>query len=231
MTIQLDSDALDRLSALGQALVNQEAARVIVSPNDAATGFWFGGGNMVQTDDGSLYVVGRYRNAGDSRLGVSAGTSGLELAVFRSTDKAATFEKVVSLSKADLNVNEATVLSIEGTALRVGATGVELFVSTEKQGIGYPAGFESFLKPGAGVWTIDLLQADSIESLQSATVQPLLSSNDPEFLHIKDPFVYQSGAETTLLFCSHPFSWSSSNTGHCHVESGNAGEPNHTFFP
>ena len=53
-----------------------------------------------------------------------------------------------SSSKSDLNVGDREVLSIEGSALRIGDDGVELYVSTEKSGIGYPAGLESFLKPG-----------------------------------------------------------------------------------
>ena len=229
--MQLGVKLEERLIALGKALVDQEAARTIVAPNEAASGFWFGGGNMVQGADGDLYVVGRYRNAGDSRLGVAAGTRGLELAIFRSTDRGATFEKVVSLSKADLNVGELSVLSIEGTALRLRENGAELFVSTEKQGLEYPAGFESYLKPGAGVWTIDRIQAESIEALQSAEVKPLLDSTDPEVLHIKDPFVYESNSEVTLLFCSHPFGWSSSNTGFCSVKDDVASELVHGFFP
>ena len=62
-----------KLTKLAQVLVNQEEARIIVEPQDRASGFWFGGGNMVELSDGSLCVVGRYRNAGDSRTGVAAG--------------------------------------------------------------------------------------------------------------------------------------------------------------
>ncbi|MFK7819060.1 MAG: exo-alpha-sialidase, partial [Planctomycetaceae bacterium] len=91
-----------RLIALGHALIDQQAAQIIVPANDHASGFWFGGGNMVQSQDGALYVAGRFRNAGDSRVGVAAGTRGLEFAIFRSADKGESFDKVVSLSKADL---------------------------------------------------------------------------------------------------------------------------------
>ena len=69
---------------------------------------------MIEAADGSLLVVGRYRNAGDSRLGVAAGTRGLELAIFRSEDHAATFEKLVSFSKADLNVGNDWAWSSQG---------------------------------------------------------------------------------------------------------------------
>lgn len=224
------SEIEHRLVGLGQALIDQENARVIVVPNAAESGFWFGGGNMVQAD-GALYVVGRYRNAGDSRLGVSAGTRGLELAIFRSTDLGATFEKVASWAKSDLNVGGTTVLSIEGAALHVGANGVQLFVSTEKDGVGYPAGFDGYLKPGTGVWSIDRIAASDFDSLRAATVESFLSSDDLEYLHVKDPFVYEStDGLLTMLYCSHPFCWSSSNTGYVTVE-GVASDPVHDFFP
>lgn len=229
--MRLSPQHCERLSNLGRALINQDRARVIVEPNERASGFWFGGGNMVQAGDGSLYVVGRYRNAGDSRVGITAGTRGLELAIFRSVDGAKSFEKVLSLSKADLNVGDTTVLSIEGTALRWNTGGVELFVSTEKDGIGYPAGFESYLKPGTGVWTIDRLAAASVEGLQQSEVEPCLRSEDPEFLHIKDPFLYENGDnQLALMFCSHPFCWTSSNTGYCLRDGASQSMSVHTLF-
>jgi hypothetical protein len=225
-----DADSA-RLVALGKALINQSAARVIVAPNENASGFWFGGGNMVRAADGGLYVVGRYRNAGDSRLGISAGTRGLELAIFRSMDDGQSFEKVVSFAKSDLNVGRQSVLSIEGTALHIGPDGVQLFVSTEKDGVGYPSGFESYLKPGTGVWSIDRLAADSVEGLKDAEVQPCLATTDPEVLHIKDPFLYESAGFLTVLFCSHPYCWTSSNTGYSHVGPGGVTDQVHDFFP
>ncbi len=201
-----------RLIKLGHALIDQAAARVIVEPNSPESGFWFGGGNMLELD-GDLYVVGRFRNAGDSRLGVTVGTRGLELAVFRSDDRGQRFRKVASWSKNELNVDQTTVLSIEGAALFADQNGVQLFVSTEKDGIGYPAGFDSYLKPGTGVWTIDRLTASSIDQLKDAEVRPFLSSNDPEHLHVKDPFVHTNeSGQLTVLYCSHPFAWTSSNT-------------------
>jgi len=227
-----DASALEeRLIALGKALIDQHRARVVVAPNAAESGFWFGGGNMVQAE-GSLYLAGRYRNAGDSRVGVAAGTRGLELAIFRSADRGETFEKVASWAKSDLSAGDASVLSIEGAALHVGPMGVQLFVSTEKDGVGYPAGFEDYLKPGTGVWSIDRLAAPDFASLRDAVVGPFLSSNDPEHLHIKDPFVYESAAgQLTMLYCSHPFSWSSSNTGYVPVTDGVASESVPDFFP
>ncbi|MDP6719481.1 MAG: hypothetical protein QGF59_12560, partial [Pirellulaceae bacterium] len=83
---QLNSVAERALLKLAETLVDQRRARVIIPPKQAASGFWFGGGNMVEAPDGSLLLVGRYRNHGDSRTGLGLGERGLELAVFRSTD-------------------------------------------------------------------------------------------------------------------------------------------------
>jgi len=201
------------LTAFCHALVNQTSARVIVEPQDRSSGFWFGGGNMVQDSDGSLYVVGRYRNAGDSRTGVAAGTRGLELAIFRSDDKGATFEKCCSWDKASLNSPSGDVLSIEGSCLRFTPDGVELFVSTEKLGVAYPEPIKDFLKPGAGVWTIDVIRAATIQQLISAPLEAAFSSNRPQHLHVKDPFFWATRNGDRLGYCSHPFGWSSSNTG------------------
>ncbi|WP_455381638.1 hypothetical protein [Salinispira pacifica] len=210
----LDQSARKKLLELAQVLVDQRAARIIVPPNENREGFWFGGGNLSAGPDGSLYLIGRYRNAGDSRTGLGAGSRGLELAIFRSTDGAKSFHKILSFSKGDLNVRDREVVSIEGAKLLFGESGVELFVSTEKSGIGYPEGLEAFLKPGTGVWTIDHAQASSVEELKHAQVSTLVESADPRWLHVKDPVVFRTmHGDTLLYFCTHPFNWSSSNTG------------------
>ncbi len=212
--MSLSDDLIGKLSQLGHALVNQEEAKVIVSPQENSTGFWFGGGNMIESIDGDLYVVGRYRNFGDSRTGIGAGERGLELAIFKSEDRGESFEKVASWSKSDLDLKDSPVLSIEGSAMRWSGDGVELYVSTEKDNVGYPAGFESYLKPGTGVWSIDRLAAKEIGQLKQSKVEPFWSEADPNNLHIKDPFLYESQpGGATVFFCTHPFSWSSSNTG------------------
>ena len=188
---------------------------------------------MVEAPDGSLFVVGRYRNAGDSRTGVAAGTRGLELAIFQSLDKGATFEKVLSWGKAALNSPSGDVLSIEGSCLRFVDGGVELFVSTEKTGVPYPDAVRDFLKPGAGVWTIDVLRAASIEGLKTAAVEAAFSSGCPEHLHVKDPFYWHSAHGDQLGYCSHPFGWSSSNTGVVDIPATGsvARLPRHSVFP
>ena len=230
----LDENRENKLIALARAMVNQEKARIIVPAMRPASGFWFGGGNMAQDPrDGSLYLVGRYRNAGDSRSGLGLGERGAELTIFRSDDRGANWRKVVSFSKSDLKVPGREVVSIEGSALHFtpGGGGVELFVSTEKTGIAYPPGLESFLKPGTGVWTIERLEAPGIEDLKSAKPATILESADPEYLHIKDPFVYDApNGETVLYFCSHPFSWSSSNCGYAPRKGETFGPPVFDFF-
>ena len=230
----LDSARRQQLIRFAQTLVNQSQARIIVPANQPRSGFWFGGGNMVEAGDGTLLLVGRYRNAGDSRTGVAAGERGLELAVFASADRGQSFEKVLSFAKADLDVADRNVLSIEGSALRVAPDGVELYVSTEKDHIGYPAGFEDHLKPGTGVWTIERLAAKSIDGLKAAPRETVLETDDPAFVHLKDPFLYRRADGTLmLLFCSHPYCWTSSNTGY--VTAGDDGqtfgEPVMDFFP
>lgn len=227
------SDEL-KLLELARAIVDQRRARVIVPPQQDAPGFWFGGGNLTRDPQGRLILVGRYRNYGDSRTGLGAGERGLELAIFRSADEGQSFQEVVSFSKSELNVADRKVLSIEGSALHWRGDGVELFVSTEKSNIGYPTGLESYLKPNTGVWTIDRLHADSIESLKSATPATILPSKDPGYLHVKDPSVYAApNGDLTVIYCTHPFCWSSSNSA-CAIRSSGAsdfGPPNLTFFP
>lgn len=237
----------EKLIRFTQALVDQKNARIVVPPQQSAPGFWFGGGNLTEDNNGTLFLTGRYRNAGDSRTGLAAGERGCELAIFTSKDRGQTFEKQIRFEKNDLNVNDWTVLSIEGTAMRHTKNGgVELFVSTEKQGIGYPPEFSDYLKPGTGVWTIERIQADSIDHLKSAPRETVLSSTDPRVIHLKDPFLYErkntekqnsekqnNDNELTLFFCSHPFSWTSSNTGYANQPAASTTftEPVHDFFP
>ena len=184
---------------------------------------------------GPLLLVGRYRNAGDSRSGVARGERGLELAIFRSPSVEGPFEKILSFDKASLNVGRREVLSIEGAALHVEASGAaELFVSTEKAGIGYPEPFAEYLKPGTGVWTIERVAADSLEDLTTAPVQTIFESRDPQFVHVKDPFLYrQPDGRQMLLFCSHPYCWTSSNSGYALLDDGQvaAGSVVYDFFP
>ncbi|NQV28344.1 MAG: exo-alpha-sialidase, partial [Rhodopirellula sp.] len=237
----LPTELEERLIDLANALVNQQLARIIVPAQQPSTGFWFGGGNAIEDVNGDLHVVGRYRNHGDSRTGVAAGERGLELAIFSSNDGGSRWQKSVSFSKPDLNIGDRTVLSIEGSALRRTGNGYELYVSTEKDGIGYPEGFEGYLKPGTGVWTIERLAAETLAALKDSPLETVAECSDLRWLHIKDPFLYERSDEhLNLLFCSHPFSWSSSNTGYRTVSTDSAsrvtqspplGETVFDFFP
>jgi len=226
----LNDSSVRRITALTKELINQEDARVIVEPKKAEPGFWFGGGNIVQAPDGTIYVVGRYRNSGDSTTGIKAGERGAELAIFSSTDSGKSFHHILSFSKKELGYDRKNVLSIEGAALSVDPDGVELFVSTEKSGIPYPAGLETFQKPGTGVWTIDRLRAPSVPDLSGAPVTPFLGSSNPEYLHVKDPVIHHSvDGDLLLLFCTHPFNWSSSNSAFLRRPAGRE-EPGHPVF-
>ena len=72
---QLDPARKQQLIRLAQLLIDQEQARIVVPPNQPRSGFWFGGGNLVEADDGTLFLVGRYRNSGDSRSAIRASSS------------------------------------------------------------------------------------------------------------------------------------------------------------
>jgi hypothetical protein len=211
----IDTAQKERLFSFGRALIDQERARVIVPPVRPASGFWFGGGNLVAGQDRTLYLAGRYRAYGDSRTGLGVGERGFELAIFESRDRGGTFTKVLSFSKRDLSPAGRRVLSIEGSALRLTGDGATLFVSSEKAGVEYPGELRGFRKPGTGVWTIDCMEADSIQGLREAEVRPLLQSSDPRFLHVKDPFLcVRTNGDLILGFCTHPYNWTSSNSAY-----------------
>ncbi len=196
-------------------LINQHQAHILIPAYHTKLGFWFGGGNIVRDRNGTIWLSGRYRNHGDSRTGLEAGQRGLECAIFRSDDGGQSFTKVHNWSKADLYYQDKQVLSIEGTALHQRSDGTwELFISSEKA-ITYPESLKPYQKPGTGVWTIDRMTGKSLEELDPSTLSPVLENHEyPEYLHIKDPVVFDaSDRKTTMIFCHHPFSWASSNTG------------------
>ena len=197
------------------SLLDQNRARILFPSNQQRPGFWFGGGNIVRGENGTLWICGRYRDFGDSRTGINAGTRGLELAIFCSQDKGKSFKKVQSWSKADLSYKDRSVVSIEGTSLHQLNNGHwELFLSTEKMG-SYPDDLEDFQKPGTGVWSIDRIAGESPDQLNLDSLAPVLGGMDvPSYLHVKDPVVYDDvNGNTSMFFCTHPFSWASGNTG------------------
>ena len=211
-------DLTERFRQIALKLVDQQAAEILVAPQRSSPGHWFGGGNMVRDANGTLWLVGRYRNQGDSRTGLGAGERGLELAIFRSDDGGNHFEKFESWSKADLNVGQLEVLSIEGSAIRITPQGPELYISSEKSGISYPPGLESFLKPGTGVWTIDRIAVSSFEQFKNEPIETVLQTQDPRYIHMKDPFLGSHLGSECLMFCTHPYCWTSSNTGFVSLE-------------
>ena len=211
----MENDIQDILQRLAARLVDQEAASVLVPPQAHAEGYWFGGGNVVIDAEGTYWLCGRYRNQGDSRTGVGAGERGLELAIFRAESPHGPWQKALSFSKEDLAIDGQEVVSIEGSALRLCEGSVELFVSTEKQQA-YPEGIRTFQKPGTGCWAIDMISAGSIDQLHGSSIRSVIDCADPAALHIKDPVVFNlpgGNGDTALIFCSHPYTWASSNTG------------------
>jgi len=216
-----------RLTRFCHLLIDQHRARKIVEPYESRSGYWFGGGNLLYEDRRDIYLVGRYRNAGDSRTGIASGERGLELAIFASRDGAQSFQKQFSWNKEALATSEHRVLSIEGSCLRRTSDGVELYVSTEKEGLGYPDELADHLKPGAGVWSIDVLRAPTIEQLPDAEVRPFLTGTDPKHLHVKDPFLWPDQREEHVGFCSHPYCWSCSNTGRVSLHGGTRHVPDY----
>lgn len=204
-----------KLTVLATTLVDQDRARVLVEPQDRSTGYWFGGGNVIQDRDGSILIAGRYRNYGDSRTGVGAGERGLELAIFRAPTVDGGFEKIKSFTKAELAHRGVGIVSIEGVALHLTEDGIELFISTEKDAK-YPEHLADFQKPGAGVWSIDRIHADTVENLSPDKVEEIIpfDAGEPARLHCKDPWVSDlANGDLLLGYCTHPFTWSSSGTG------------------
>jgi hypothetical protein len=211
---QLSETLKEKLINLGKELVDQQKAEVAVPAQQNKTGFWFGGGNITKdTADNALYICGRYRNFGDSRTGVSAGDRGLELAIFKSTDDGNSFCKARSWTKSDLSFGGVDVLSIEGCSIVFSGNKVEMILSTEKKRT-YPKGFESYQKPGTGVWSIDIFEGRSIAELDAGTIRTIYHSDDPSSLHAKDPVGYLGeNGSTYVIYCQSPFCWSSTYTG------------------
>ena len=219
----LSKDLSQKLTALASALVDQQNARILIEPQDRSTGYWFGGGNLIQDIDGSVLIAGRYRNYGDSRTGVGAGERGLELAIFRAPSVDGEFEKIKSFTKADLAHGGMGIVSIEGVALhRTEDGGIELFISTEKDA-NYPERLADYQKPGAGVWSIDRIHADAVENLSPDNIEEIIpfDVDEPARLHCKDPWVSDlPNGDLILGYCTHPFTWSSSGTGVCVRKAG-----------
>ena len=218
----MEKEIKDRLQRFACALINQETANILVEPQGESEGFWFGGGNVICDNDGVFWLCGRYRNHGDSRTGVGSGERGLELAIFSSVSVLGPWEKKKSFTKKELDNGNAEVVSIEGASLFIGSAGVELFLSTEKNR-SYPSKVIDYQKKGTGIWDINVIASDSVVGLDSSSIYTAICSDELGSLHVKDPVAFQvpgGNNETGLLFCSHPYTWASSNTGLAVRESG-----------
>jgi len=211
---KLSKDLEERLINLGKSLINQKKAKVIINPYKDISGFWFGGGNIRKDPkDGGILVCGRYRNHGDSRLGISAGERGLELAIFKSNNGGKNFEKIRSWRKKDMEYNGMKVLSIEGASIHFAKDKIEMYVSTEKE-LEYPGDFRKYQKPGTGIWSIDVFTGDTFENLNPGNIKNVLFSENPASIHVKDPVVFDGEkGNTYIIYCQHPFSWCSGYTG------------------
>jgi hypothetical protein len=199
-----------------EKLIHQENAEIIIPAKQAEPGYWFGGGKLAIDAKGIIWLSGRYRNAGDSRTGLEAGVRGAECTIFRSKDQGTSFQKIQSWEKKDFAAENKKIISIEGTALHQTSDGRwELFVSSEKD-IPYPDPVSQFQKPGTGVWSIDRITGTSPDSLDIRSQETILENlSYPAYLHIKDPVVYNNPqGNSVLIFCSHPYSWSSDNSGY-----------------
>lgn len=230
---QLNEKLERKLIRLGTNLIDAKRARILIEPTQNAPGYWFGGGNMVRNPkDGELLLSGRYRDAGDSRSGLSQGQRGRELAIFRSSDDGLNFTKVRSWNKSDLYCG-STSLSIEGSALRINKRRVEVLVSIERIR-SYPRRLTNFQKPGTGIWSIDTFAATTIEKLAPhENIKRLLASDDPAYLHIKDPNLSPGFGrnEYLMLYCAHPYTWSSSTSGWARLSAQGCSNQNPDFFP
>ena len=207
---------LELVRKLLAELIHQEKAQITIPAQQPLPGYWFGGGKLAQDSDGMIWLTGRYRNAGDSRTGLEAGVRGAECALFRSADGGSSFTKVRSWTKEELSTPKKKVISIEGTALHRTPDGRwELFISSEKD-IPYPEEIRHFQKPGTGVWSIDRVTGKNPQELKINNLKPVLENRkEPAYLHVKDPFVVDiNGGSTILVFCSHPFNWTSDNSGY-----------------
>ncbi|MBT6728017.1 MAG: exo-alpha-sialidase [Deltaproteobacteria bacterium] len=218
---QINSIIIEKLIRFSSQLVNQEKAKIIVPSNDQKKGYWFGGGNMISDEHGHLWLIGRYRDHGDSRTGVGAGPRGLELSLFKSEDKASTFQKVMSWSKSALENDHLRVLSIEGSALnRLADDNWEIFFSVEKSRE-YPESLNDYQKPGTGVWSVGRITSNSLSDFHESLIDEIFVCNEKfEHLHVKDPVVWGSKSDH-ILFCTHPFTWASGSTGYARRNTSN----------
>ena len=154
MNSELPSKSIDKLRPLAVRLIDQRECKQLIQPLGSGEGFWFGGGNFIQMNDGNIFVCGRYRNHGDARTGVGAGERGLEFSVFQVSENFESATKVFALSKSELSF-DSEVVSIEGGCLinSVDGHGVERLYQRKRKK--HTQGVHKLPKARTGVWSID----------------------------------------------------------------------------
>jgi len=188
------------------ALLDNESFSTLIPPTQDHAGFWFGGGNIV-FHNGTFLLIGRYRDAGDSRYGTEKGRRGFKVSVYASKTFDSEWVEVATVRKPE------NVLSFEGTALFVSAEGrIHAYVSSEKKKK-YPTEVAAYQKSGTGIWSIDEYEFNADAKTLKLLRESVISSEDPVYLHVKDPNVTKMNGETVVFFASSPFSWTSTSTG------------------
>jgi len=121
----------------------------------------------------------------------------------------------------------------EGSALKVNKRRIEIMVFTEKFRP-YPRQFIGFQKPDTGLWSIDTFGAANPDRLNpQESIAPPLASNDPAYLHLKDPNLPPGlhRGQSLLLYDAHPYSWSSSTSGSATLSAQSCISDGHDIFP
>ena len=79
----IEPHQIEIIKRLINALIDQGKAEIIIPAECPKPGYWFGGGKLVLDPNGTIWLSGRNRNAGDSRTGLEAGVRGAEISIFR----------------------------------------------------------------------------------------------------------------------------------------------------
>ena len=56
--MNLKNEQLDQLRELGLRLIDQRAAKILVPAKKEESGYWFGGGNIIQEENGRILICG-----------------------------------------------------------------------------------------------------------------------------------------------------------------------------
>jgi hypothetical protein len=78
------------------------------------------------------------------------------------------------------------------------------------------------------------MKSDTVENIGTENYKTILESQDPRWFNMKDPFTFKTEKGDFILgYCTHPFNWSSSNTGYVVREKGKEefSTQHNSFFP